>query len=85
MRVKGFVKSKNLGLCQAILESHGIVPEKDGDKLFFDFEADSFFYNRTKGEAILRELRKTGAEEGEIEAYSVVVIYKYTLGKNNEV
>lgn len=45
MRIKGFVRAKNnLGLCEAILEKHKIIPEKDGDCLYFDFEGESFFY-----------------------------------------
>jgi len=83
MRSKGFVRAKNnLGLCEAILEKHKIIPEKDGDCLYFDLEGESFFYNRTKAEVIIQELKDAGAE-GEILAYSLVEIYKYTTHGDN--
>ncbi len=74
---KGRVKvdAEVASLAKEILEKNGLKAEEEGNILYFYEEKDPFFYNRTRAEAILKELQEIGAE-AEIEAFSVVEIFK---------
>ncbi len=73
------IKEGSKGLVKMILERNGLKPEENDDIITFWEEKDPFYYPRSKAEALCRELREAGAEEVEINGFSIVDIFTCRL------
>lgn len=92
--VKGKIKAdeETIGLARLILEEYGFKSleeygfkseEEAGNTIYFEEERDPFYFNRTKAYEMMKKLYEVGIKNIEIQACSIVEIYKYSVDEEN--
>ncbi|MGB4644539.1 MAG: hypothetical protein WBH76_01410 [Dictyoglomaceae bacterium] len=84
--VKGKIKAdeETIGLARLILEEYGFKSEEEAENaIYFEEERDPFYFNRTKAYEMMRKLYEVGIKNIEIQACSIVEIYKYSVDEEN--
>jgi len=84
--VKGKIKAdeETVGVAKLILEEYGFKSEEEaGNTIYFEEERDPFYFNRTKAYEMMKKLYEVGIKNIEIQACSIVEIYKYSVDEEN--
>jgi len=84
--VKGKIKAdeETIGLAKLILEEYGFKSEEEaGNTIYFKEERDPFYFSRTKAYEMMKKLYEVGIKNIEIQACSIVEIYKYSVDEEN--
>ena len=84
--VKGKIKAneENIGLVKLILEEYGFKAEEEaGNTIYIEEERDPFYFNRTRAYEMMKKLYEAGIKNIEIQACSIVEIYKYSVDEEN--
>jgi len=81
MIIQGRIKvsPSNRGIVKQILQTEGLGIDEEEDTLYIYEEKDPFIFNRTKVLKVLEKLKEIGIKDCEIEGYSKVTIFQYSL------